>query len=267
MLVPHVTPPRREECLWAVVRSCETALLDGDELGRQRRAALARPLDRHRNHLDDAAGTRRHHVHLVGEVDRLFDVMGDEHHGLAEIAPQSQQPFLHLQLGLRIERAERLVQQDDVGVEQQRAQQRRALAHAAGERVRIEIFEAREPVALQQRQRALARRAQRHTLDLHAEDDVVEHGAPRQQQILLQHVADAADRAGGVDAVDQHAAAGRLQQSGDDVEDRALAATGGSDQADEAALRNRQRDRRQRFEHAGRRLEAHADVVDAQLWG
>jgi hypothetical protein len=42
------------------------------------------------------------------------------------------QPFLHLQLGLSVERPERLVQQNDVGVEQQRAQQRRAGFAAAG---------------------------------------------------------------------------------------------------------------------------------------
>ena len=105
----------------------------------------------------------------------------------------------------------------------------------------IEIFEAGKAVALQQRQRAPARFAQRHALDLHAEDDVVEHGAPGQQQVLLQHVADAANGAGGIDAIDHHAAGGRLQQPGDDVEDRALAAARRSDQADEAALRDRQR--------------------------
>ena len=91
---------------------------------------------------------------------------------------------------------------------------------------------------MQQRQRPFPRRAQRHVLDLHTENDVVEHRAPRQQQVLLQHVADAADGAGGVDALDEHAAAGRLQQSGDDVENGGFAAAGGADQADEAPLRD-----------------------------
>ena len=163
--------------------------------------------------LDDAARARAHHVHLVGEIDRLLDVMGDEQHRLAEVAPQLHQPFLHLQLGLRIERAERLVQQNDVGVEQERAQQRRALAHAAGERARIEVLEPGKPVAPSSGSARSRAPAQRHALDLHAEDDVVEHGAPGQQQILLQHVADAADGAGRIDAVDEHAAGGRLQQT------------------------------------------------------
>src|SRR5262249_18578413 len=65
----------------------------------------------------------------------------------------------------------------------------------------------------------------------------------------------------------------RLQQPGDDVEDRALAAARGPDQADEAALRDRERDGGERLEDAGRvvgrnaGLERHSDVVDAKLRG
>jgi len=44
----------------------------------------------------------------------------------------------------------------------------------------MQIFEAGKAVAAQQRQRALPCLLQWHALDLHAEDDVVEHGAPRQ---------------------------------------------------------------------------------------
>ena len=54
-------------------------------------------------------------------------------------------------------------------------------------------------------------------------DDIVDQRALRQQQILLQHVADAADRAGRIETVDQHPASGRLLQARHDVEDRALA--------------------------------------------
>ena len=146
-------------------------------------------------------------------------------------------------------------------------QQRGALAHAAGQRVRVEIFEPGQSVAMKQRQRALARRPQRHVLNFHAEDGVVEHRAPGQQQILLQHIADAADGAGGVDAVDQHPAAARPQQSGDDVEDGAFAAARRADQAHETALWDRQRDRRKRVEGARRRPERHADVGNAQFRG
>jgi hypothetical protein len=65
-------------------------------------------------------------------------------------------------------------------------------------------------------------------------------------KICHKRTSDAADGAGGVHAVDEHPAAGRLEQSGNDVEDGALAATGRADQADKAPRRNRKRNRRQR---------------------
>ena len=43
----------------------------------------ARPRQRDLDAVDDAAGPRRHHQHLVGEIDRLGQAVGDEHHGLA----------------------------------------------------------------------------------------------------------------------------------------------------------------------------------------
>ena len=73
----------------------EAAFLHRDESRRgARRAARGRGRSTG-DRLDDAAGPRRHHVDLVGEEDRLLDVMGDEDNGLAEIGPQLQQPFLH----------------------------------------------------------------------------------------------------------------------------------------------------------------------------
>src|SRR3954452_9765709 len=129
------------------------------------------------------------------------------------------------------------------------------------------MLEAGESVAMEQRQCPLARLAQRNALDFHAENGVVEHGSPRQQKILLQHVADAADRAGGVAAIAHPAAGARLEQPGDDVENGALAAPRWPDQADETALRDRQRDRGQRLEDAGRRLERHADAINVKLRG
>ena len=37
----------------------------------------------------DAAGTRRHHRHAVGEIDRLLHVVGDEDHGLGAAPPDA----------------------------------------------------------------------------------------------------------------------------------------------------------------------------------
>ena len=64
---------------------------------------------------------------------------------------------------------------------------------------------------MKQRQRSFARRAQGHVLNLHAEDDVIEHRAPGQQEVLLQHIADTANGAGRIDPIDEHSATGRLE--------------------------------------------------------
>src|SRR5688572_31049603 len=78
-----------------------------------------------------------HHHHAVGERDRLFQVMRDEDHRLAVGRPQLEQLVLHEMARLDVERGERLVHQNDLGVEDQRLRQRHALAHAAGQLVRI----------------------------------------------------------------------------------------------------------------------------------
>ena len=57
--------------------------------------------------------------------------------------------------GLRVERGERLVEQQHVRIDGERARQRRALAHAAGQLVRIVIGELGETESFQQRLGAL----------------------------------------------------------------------------------------------------------------
>src|SRR5262249_37562456 len=79
-------------------------------------------------------------------------------------------------------------------------------------------------------------------LDFSAQHGVVEDGAPFEQVVLLQHVADLAAGAGDGLAVDQHGAAGRLQDSGDQRQQRALAAAALADDGGELAGCNLQRD-------------------------
>ena len=65
----------------------------------------------------DLARPRRHHRHPFGEIDRLLHVVGDEDHGLGRALPDAQQLGLHQRAGLRVERAERLVHQQDARIE------------------------------------------------------------------------------------------------------------------------------------------------------
>src|SRR5213080_1309884 len=73
-------------------------------------------------------------------------------------------------------------------------------------------------------------------LEAQPELHVARHGEPRKQHVLLEH--DAAVRTGSRDgtAVDQHLAGGRTEKAGDDVQQRRLAAAGGTEQADELVL-------------------------------
>ncbi len=105
--------------------------------------------------------------------------------------------------GLRVDRGERLVEQQHVGIDGQRARQRHALAHAAGQLVRIVIGKFGEVEIFEQRLRALPALGRRNALDLDAEHDVLGDGAPRQQQILLQHEGDMGIRPGDALAVDE----------------------------------------------------------------
>ena len=82
-------------------------------------------------------GRRREHVDAIAEVDRLLDRMGDEEHRRLRFPPQVDEQLLHVQPRRRIERAERLVHQDDARRQDQRPRDRHALAHAAGQLARI----------------------------------------------------------------------------------------------------------------------------------
>ena len=117
-----------------------------------------------------------------------------------------------------------------------------------------------EPVAGEQRSRAFARLGHVGALDFGAQHRVLENGAPLEQIILLQHVADLAARAGHQLAVEKHSAAGRHEDAGDQRQQRALAAAALADDRDEFAGCNRDRDVAERL---GLALEAEITKIDA----
>src|SRR5581483_5903140 len=73
------------------------------------------------------------HQHAVGEDQRLVDVVGDQQHRGAVPAPQPQHQRVHGDPGQRVERAERLVEQQQAGLADQGAGERGALRLAAGQ--------------------------------------------------------------------------------------------------------------------------------------
>src|SRR5581483_11324535 len=98
-----------------------------------------------------------HDHHPVRQRDRLLEVMGDEHNGLAVGGPELEKLVLHELAGLDVERGERLVHQDELRVEDERLRERDALSHPARELMRIAVAETAEAHALQPILRPLER--------------------------------------------------------------------------------------------------------------
>ena len=127
---------------------------------------------------------------MVSEADRLVEVVGDEDRGLPHHLGELEELVLKLAADQRVERRERLVHQQDLGVGGHGARQSDALAHAAGELVRVAVVPAgevdegellvRDPVAL----------ACRHAAQLERQRDVVEHRPVRQEAHVLEDHAD-----------------------------------------------------------------------------
>ncbi len=93
-----------------------------------------------------------HHRDLVGQRQRLGLVVGDIDEGDAGAALQLLELDAHALAQLGVEIGQRLVEQQDVGLDHQRARQRDALLLAAGQFVRIAAL---EPGQVDQRQRLL----------------------------------------------------------------------------------------------------------------
>src|SRR5262245_24110633 len=97
---------------------------------------------------DSAARGRREQHHLIGERDRLFEIMGDEDYGLARACPESENFGLHPQPRVDVERAEGLVHQDHIRLDYPALRYRDTLTHATAQLIRIMICESFETGSL-----------------------------------------------------------------------------------------------------------------------
>src|SRR6478672_3837843 len=149
------------------VASCRELLaIAGEHFLAQHRPDRLVQLDeaRRRAHLGDVARSRQVDRELadrmrrraggkaddaVAERDRLVEVVGDEEHRLLLLGPEREQLVFHQLARLDVERRERLVHQQDVGIEDERLRQADALSHAARELVRVAVAERAEADPLQ----------------------------------------------------------------------------------------------------------------------
>src|SRR4051812_21413392 len=109
--------------------------------------------------------------------------MGDEQDGRAGLLPDAAQLFVQPVARDLVERTERLVHQQEARAAEQRARDRDALAHAAGQLVREVLLPAVEPDQLEQLawgRRAAGKAAE--AADLGRQLDVLQRGAPGQER-------------------------------------------------------------------------------------
>ena len=188
--------------------------------------------------LGEASGTGGHHDHAVGEIDGLVDVVGDEHHRPSLAIPRIEQLILHLNAGQRVERAERLVHQQNGRVDRIGAGDGATLLHAAGEHLGQGVGEVGKTDEIDEALRGRAPLGRATAGDPQAELHVLSDGEPGKERVLLKDHAALGTGSAHIAAVDDHFACGRRDQAGGDGERRRFAATRRPDQGDELAIRH-----------------------------
>ena len=195
-------------------------------------------------------GTVVDHDDLVGHLHRFFLIVGDEDGGDVHLVVQASQPVAQLLADLRVERAERLVEQHDLWLDGERASQRHALTLPTRQLRGIPIGELAE---MHEREQFVDPRLDlflRSLADLEPERDVAAHGHVLERGVVLEDEADVAllrRQRRRVFAGDLDRAGVGLFETGDDAQQGRLAAAARTEQGGERTrwgCRPRRRSRR-----------------------
>ena len=207
-----------------------------------------------------------HHHHEVGERERLVLAVGDVDEGNAEPPLQPPQLGAHAHAQERVERRQRLVEQQDLRMGDERARQRDALLLAAGELGGDALGEGRHGDELEKLHRLLAPLRLVDAAHLQREGDVVDAIEMREQRVALEHHRRAAlgrRQVGDVGVADQDVAFADRLVAGDHPQGRGLAAARGAEQTAIAVGGHAQVDRVDRE----RRAVALADADEFEIGG
>jgi hypothetical protein len=162
--------------------------------------------------------------------------VGDEHDGLVEVALQPDRLLLEFGSHDRVDGAERLVHQEDVGVRCQPARDADALLLASRELARVAVRDvAVESDGVEQLEGLLTCDLARHAVEHGHGGHVVDDGEMREQARVLHDVADRAAQCDGLAvenalAVDLDGAGARVDHAVDHAQQGGLAAAGGADE-------------------------------------
>ena len=147
------------------------------------------------------------------------DPFGRDAAGIPQIEKVAAQGFR----GEHVELRERLVEQQDVRVDDERPGKADALPHPARELFRIGGLEAVEPDQVDRIDRAAAPLGAGDAERLEAELDIAEHRQPREQRKGLKHHGNAVDRLGNPVAAIFNGAIAWRHEAGEDAQKRRLA--------------------------------------------
>src|SRR5271157_3234541 len=187
--------------------------------------------------------TRRvaHDVDSIAQENGLLDRVGHEKDGGLRLPPEVQKQVLHVHPGHRVKRAEGLVHEDDARPQNQGLGDGHALAHAAGELVRILVLVVgdAQPDLADPRPRQLIAEVPGNALAFQPEGDVVQDVAVVEASVVLEDHAPIGARVLDGPGEDEHETGGGGMlgpQTGDQPQDGALAAAARAEDADELAF-------------------------------
>ena len=170
---------------------------------------------------------------------------------------QLEQFSLHGFARLRVERAERLIHEQHLGIDGERAGDADALLHPAGELVGAAVERVGEPDELEIARRGGAQLRPPHALHFEPEHHVLQGGEPGQELGELEHHAAVVAAAPHLAAVHRDLAAGGGFEPHGNAQHRRLAAARRADEHHDLAVMH--------FEvHAAERLHGMHRAIDAQ---
>ncbi len=229
-------------------------VVDADEVGNE---ARARMLVQRLRRPDFEHPALVEHGHAVGQRQGLLLVVRDVDRRDAELLLQLADLRAHLDADLGVEIGQRLVEQQDLRVQHQRAGERHTLLLAARQLPRITLVQPAELDLLEHRMHALLDLGRGHLAQLQAVADVFADRHVRPQCVVLEHHADATlVRRHLVDApiVEADLAFVRRVEAGDQAQQRGLAAARRAEEGEQFPFLDRQRHvigRRHRAEALG----------------
>lgn len=175
------------------------------------------------NNLLDLTRPCRHNDDSLTQIDCLVNVVCDHDHGDFFLPLDSQDLFLHLDSCQRIQRTERLIQQQYGWIPGKTSGNRHALGHTAGQLRGIGIFKAFQSHQFQMPCNVFLSLCLFHVPD--AETDIVLDFQPRQQPVILEYHAALCIRSGNGMTVPGNAAILVGYQTADDFQKRTLSAS------------------------------------------